>query len=214
MAHIPVEDRLKLLDFAEGSGREVVYAYYNPREKELAAHRGESVWPCKIGRTSRADPWDRILEQSGTDGSFQPRLMCFYTDIGFRLETHFHQNCKRVEGALGSEWYLTNPEELKAQYQVFCGGPAPVGGSGPTVRVRVSQRAYDTLKAQAAEKGMDLKAYLDYLVSSLEEDESSDVEARLGALEDRASSPSSPEPEKPKAEALDEDDLANLDDYI
>ena len=96
--------------------RQAVYGWYLPAYRELAELKGKHRFPMKVGRTHLA-PQDRMNTHIGT-ASEKPVL-------GFVLSAHeeaewefwIHENLKargqHLTEALGREWFLTNPEELR-----------------------------------------------------------------------------------------------------
>ncbi len=99
-----------------GHGLYAVYMYYFENYKRLAELEGELFWPCKIGRTDR-DPLIRILSQTSTGLPEKPSIeFIIKTKDSALLETMIHAvlklRDKQVKDAPGSEWFMTNPQEV------------------------------------------------------------------------------------------------------
>lgn len=115
-----VEDVMYSVDEILGTGPNAVYVYYYDAYCELARINGETLWPCKIGRTD-CDPIQRIIGQAGTCYPELPHVaLIIYCDDSNALETVFH-NIMKVKGrwmenAPGKEWFITSPDEIKAIY--------------------------------------------------------------------------------------------------
>jgi hypothetical protein len=101
-----------------GKGASSVYVYHSPNDRELAELKGASRWACKIGR-SVGDPLDRVHGQSRTAFSHKPKVaLVLSTDYPRELETALHAiltlRGQHITEAAGTEWFLTNPEEIEA----------------------------------------------------------------------------------------------------
>lgn len=99
-----------------GEGPEAVYLYYLPTYRTLAEKNKRTIWPCKIGRTSR-DPLSRIASQAATALPEPPYMAAvLWTDALLEWERAFHgvlaARGKRVLKALGVEWSETSPTEF------------------------------------------------------------------------------------------------------
>ena len=94
-----------------------LYVYYFANYKDCAILKGENKWKCKIGFT-RCDVQARIAEQLGTGSPEKPVIaLQVETHDAKTLETTVHGILKLRgqydEEAHGSEWFITNPEEVK-----------------------------------------------------------------------------------------------------
>jgi hypothetical protein len=94
-----------------------VYAYCYPAYRELAAQRGELHWPVKIGM-SDLDITSRVAAQAATALPEAPELICEFTsDTPRLLERAIHSilalRGRIMDDAPGSEWFMTNPDELR-----------------------------------------------------------------------------------------------------
>ncbi|NCQ79457.1 MAG: GIY-YIG nuclease family protein [Microcystis aeruginosa W13-15] len=99
-----------------GEGKNAVYLYYFNNYKSFSLMKGESNWPCKIGRTDR-DPLIRILSQSSTALPEKPTIeFIIKTEDSALLETMIHSILKvrnrYIQDSPGTEWFNTNPTEV------------------------------------------------------------------------------------------------------
>ena len=104
-----------------GEGREKVYGWYLPTYRRLAKSEGHGHFPLKVGRTARETATDRIEEHVGTVPE-RPKLgFMFKTDAASDWEQFIHGHLKlhgrHIAAAVGTEWFNTSPEELKAIVQ-------------------------------------------------------------------------------------------------
>ncbi len=129
-----------------GVGSQELYALAFPSMRQLAAIKGESVFPMKIGYSANEDDGalgrirSLILEAAAYPE--KPSVMLIYrTWDGRKLESHVHkqlrQKQRNVGSALGKEWYLTNPAELLEIIEM-CSMPArdctkPIKGASETI---------------------------------------------------------------------------------
>lgn len=103
-------------DIEVGEGAGMVYLFYAPTYRKNAEDNYESVWHCKIGRTSK-DPIRRVLEQAAVALSEYPRIhIICNTNHPAELEKAIH-HILTIRGAKlydspGTEWFLTNPDEV------------------------------------------------------------------------------------------------------
>ncbi len=100
-----------------GYGEGAVYLYYFPTYRHFTESKGNSWWPCKIGRTDH-DPILRVKTQAGTAMPENPEIALFIkTDNTYEMETAIHGilavRGKRLETAPGTEWFLTCPSEVE-----------------------------------------------------------------------------------------------------
>ena|GEM_PF-791404 len=110
-------------DVELGLGSGAVYLYYLPTYRLHAQDRGETAWPCKIGRTDR-DPLERILAQASTALPERPRIaLVIRTFNPSAWESAFHSVLTlrglKIENSPGMEWFLTSPEEVLSLAAVF-----------------------------------------------------------------------------------------------
>ncbi len=105
-----------------GSGRNSVYLYYDQQKRDSAESKDESVWECKIGMTIQ-ELYIRIYQQTGT-AVLAERLkigLHIKTDNPKKIERIIHDilkvRSKHIEEALGTEWFLTSPSEVKEIYK-------------------------------------------------------------------------------------------------
>lgn len=116
--------QLKNIDYTAdeviGTGDYSIYVYYYDIYKKYAELKNEKYFPCKIGRTDR-DPIQRVLGQCGTCYPEIPHIsLIINCEDSIKLESAIHsilkyQN-KWMEDAPGSEWFITNPHEIKDIY--------------------------------------------------------------------------------------------------
>ena len=103
-----------------GSGSESVYLYYFPTYRRYAESSGAPQWPCNIGRTEGYVAY-RVYEQIGDQLPEKPQLaLILRTDDCRWLEAKIHAALKRkgkqIEAAIGEEWFMTTPSEVKSIY--------------------------------------------------------------------------------------------------
>ena len=105
-----------------GSGRNSVYLYYDQQKRDSAASKGENVWECKIGRTIQ-ELHTRIYQQAGTTVPAERLYIGLHikTEKDRKIERIIHDilkvRGKHIEEAPGTEWFLTNPAEVKEIYE-------------------------------------------------------------------------------------------------
>ena len=105
-----------------GVGDESVYCFYDPRDRSGAEARGESLWPCNIGFTTK-DVEDRVGDQTD-QWTIDPRIdLILKTPSGRGLEKKIHgilkllgRHLKEFRGK-GREWYLVSPDEVVYLYK-------------------------------------------------------------------------------------------------
>lgn len=120
---IKTEDIAYSVDEILGTGSNAVYVYYYDVYKELAENKGNTEWPCKIGRTDR-NPIQRVLGQAGTCYPELPHIaLIIYCDDSSAFEAALHsilkfQN-KWIKNAPGTEWFFTSPMEIKEFYAML-----------------------------------------------------------------------------------------------
>ena len=105
-----------------GIGSEIVYCFYNPRDRQEAEERGEKLWPCNIGKTERTVEV-RVNEQTN-QWTVDPRIdLILKTSPGSGLEKKIHDILKLLGRQLkgfrgkGREWYLVSPDEVIFLYK-------------------------------------------------------------------------------------------------
>lgn len=105
-----------------GIGSESVYCFYNPRDRREAEERGERLWECNIGKTTRPVKV-RVREQT-YQWTVDPRIdLILKTSPGSDLEKKIHRILKllgrHIPGFRGSgrEWYLVSPDEVVYLYK-------------------------------------------------------------------------------------------------
>jgi hypothetical protein len=105
-----------------GDGAEAVYVYFNPNDRELATLRGRDTWECKVGRSSSANPVDRIMGQGAKTALSHPPVvgLVILTNDSSALEKAIHASLRlveqRVDDSPGAEWFLTSPARIEAWY--------------------------------------------------------------------------------------------------
>lgn len=103
-----------------GSGKSSVYLYYYPTYKKYAELQGEPTWPCKIGSSEYPDPIHRIHKTIGTGMPEQPKIaLVMRTNRQGAMEIAIHKLLDRVQDAPGKEWFMTNPSEVEAIYDIL-----------------------------------------------------------------------------------------------
>lgn len=94
-----------------------LYAYYFPTYRGLAEAKGESFWPIKVGMTTADNPAARIAQQSAAMPEKPVLAYARRTATPARLEKAVHcilsYRGRLVEEASGSEWYRSNPQEIR-----------------------------------------------------------------------------------------------------
>jgi len=106
-----------------GEGPQTVYAWYLPTSRQLAVLKGEEHFPMKVGYT-HSNPYQRMLSHIGTAPEKPVLGFVWKTDHANHMEKWLHIELtmrhrhilpasKGELGALGQEWYRTNPEELR-----------------------------------------------------------------------------------------------------
>ena len=108
-----------------GSGSESVYLYYFPTYRRYAESLGDPQWPCNIGRTEGYVAY-RIRDQIGDQLPEKPQLALILRTNDCRwLEAKIHTALKRegkqIEDAIGEEWFMTAPNEVKSIYLSISG---------------------------------------------------------------------------------------------
>lgn len=101
-----------------GDGEETIYLYYYPCYRKFANMKGHTVWPCKVGMTTK-NVWDRIYSQAATCFPEEPFIaLIIHCDDAHKLEQTIHNvlkmNGKWIEDAPGKEWFMISPEEVKS----------------------------------------------------------------------------------------------------
>lgn len=103
-----------------GTGDGSVYLYYFPNDKQIAVQSGILSWKCKIGYTDGLVS-ERVKDQikGSSQNPIVPLIIKTYSPQ--ELETHIHEKLftlgKHVEDTPGTEWFLTNPDEVLKIYK-------------------------------------------------------------------------------------------------
>ncbi|MFD4741885.1 GIY-YIG nuclease family protein [Streptomyces virginiae] len=99
---------------AVGKGTGGVYVWYLPAYRERAKAARSDVWECKVGMSAYSAA-RRVAEQ-GYAPEQPVRALLIRTDDQRDLERHLHSaldgKSRRVVGAVGNEWFFTNPAEV------------------------------------------------------------------------------------------------------
>ena len=99
-----------------GEGPECVYGWYLPAYRELATLKGESRFPLKVG-TTIDKPFKRMRSHIGTAPEKPVLGFVWKIKHAYLLEKWMHvelaQRKQHLPDALGDEWFLTTPEELR-----------------------------------------------------------------------------------------------------
>jgi hypothetical protein len=115
-----VVDLLKT--YGWGLGSEYVYCYSYPTHLEIAQLKGEERFRLKIG-SAKGDPLLRIFAQFANNktaiSDSLTVLLIFRTIYASHLERWLHARLERASGSVGSEWYITNPDELIALFREY-----------------------------------------------------------------------------------------------
>ena len=105
-----------------GVGDESVYCFYDPRDRRDAEARGERLWACNIGFTTK-DVEGRVRKQTD-QWTTDPRIdLILKTPSGESLEKKIHGHLKLLGRHLkdfrgkGREWYLVSPDEVLYLYK-------------------------------------------------------------------------------------------------
>lgn len=103
-----------------GQGKESVYVYYYEIYKERAERLQKDCYECKIGQTT-TDAQGRVVDQFGTAYPEYPIIaLVIKCKSGRQLESMIHfvlnNKNKHIDKSPGSEWYMTNPEEIEQIY--------------------------------------------------------------------------------------------------
>lgn len=104
----------------KGRGNQSVYLYYFPTYKQYAKLKGETHWPCNVGKTE-GEVIVRVSEQIGDQLPEKAEIVLILrTDNCRALETEIHKELKRrlkqLKDAIGTEWFLTSPSEVEEIY--------------------------------------------------------------------------------------------------
>ena len=108
-----------------GGGSESVYLYYFPTYRRYAESSGDPQWPCNIGGTEGYVAY-RVYAQIGDQLPEKPQLALILRTDDYRwLEAEIHAALKRkgkqIEDAIGEEWFMTAPSEVKSIYESISG---------------------------------------------------------------------------------------------
>ena len=114
---VPPDDKIKV-ERTLGEGPESLYVYYNDSERELANLKGQSTWPCKIGK---GEPI-RVLNQVGTARHTLPIIALVIRSYDAEemeklIHLLFERGGLRINNdRCGVEWFMTTPEQVAACY--------------------------------------------------------------------------------------------------
>ncbi len=101
-----------------GSGRNSVYLYYYQWDRDSAESKGQSVWECKIGKTTR--PLQKRLREQATDPENFKIGLHIKTDKPKETEDIIKDTLKERKKhlceSLRTEWFRTNPSEVEEIY--------------------------------------------------------------------------------------------------
>jgi len=97
-----------------GAGKRWVYGYWIPEVERVALASGKTVWCIKIGKTNRANPLTRILEQAFV---FEPKVVAIRTDHPDYVENLLLTAFPFVEGVRSVECRNTNPDLIREVYE-------------------------------------------------------------------------------------------------
>ena len=113
------EEAFENAEIRIGEGAEVVYAWYLPIYREPSKLKDEATittFPMKVGRTNRTAE-DRVRESIGALPERPIVGFVWRTDDSVSGEKVLHGTLalrgRHLPDAIGNEWYLTNPEELR-----------------------------------------------------------------------------------------------------
>lgn len=115
--HIDSDDLVQM-----GDGPQEVYAYSFPSLVELAHFKRQKYYPIKIGYTADKDigTFNRVRSQIFENAAYPERvklLFIFRCKDGRAVEVEVHRQLRtadrRVESAVGREWFLSNAEEIR-----------------------------------------------------------------------------------------------------
>lgn len=109
-----------IVEHVRGRGSEHVYAYYLPIYRHLADLAGSADWPIKVGRASAA--WHVRITQQLTAMPEAPVVgVLILTPDSAVLErallSALALRGKRLDAGGGSEWFMTNPDEVVDLYE-------------------------------------------------------------------------------------------------
>ncbi|MDE0423506.1 MAG: GIY-YIG nuclease family protein [Candidatus Poribacteria bacterium] len=100
-----------------GAGRHSVYLYYDQHKRVRAESKGETFFPCKIGRTTQ-ELHTRIYQQDTTVAAERFKLgLHIKTEDPIFIEQIIHETLKargqHIDDAPGREWFLTAPSDVE-----------------------------------------------------------------------------------------------------
>lgn len=106
-----------------GEGEQFVYAYYVPVYKDLFEARGEARWPIKIGKS--IDARQRLNTHATALPDAPSVAVIVRTNDAANLERFLHLTLRvrgrEYDGTGGSEWFVTNPDEILDIYRFAAG---------------------------------------------------------------------------------------------
>lgn len=103
-----------------GQGKDSLYVYYYKMYKDRAEQNNLTIYECKIGQTT-TDAQGRVLDQFGTAYPEYPIIaLVIKCKSGRLMESFIHfvldNKNRHIKDSPGSEWYLTNPDEVEQIY--------------------------------------------------------------------------------------------------
>ncbi len=115
--HLDVEKTLFLTN-SKSNHTEYVYVYYYQTYKSNAYMNDITIYPCKIGSTTRGLPLLRCVEQLNTSTPETPTIaLLVKCENAERIERALHGNLKannrHLKHFFNQEWFLTNPSEVE-----------------------------------------------------------------------------------------------------
>jgi T5orf172 domain len=123
-AFLPVEAELIVSEESIGQGDELIYVYFHDADRKLAKYEDRDWWPCKVGFTA-GNLTTRILAQGPSTSMARPPIvgLVIKTEDGHALERALHyaldESGARIAEALGSEWFDTSPNRIKAWHERY-----------------------------------------------------------------------------------------------
>lgn len=121
--HVDSDDLVKM-----GDGPEEVYAYTFPSLVELAHFKRQNFYPMKIGCTADKDvgTFNRVRSQIFEDAAYpeKVKLLCILRCADGRaveaaVHRHLNDADRRLQSAVGREWFLSNTEEIRQLFASF-----------------------------------------------------------------------------------------------
>lgn len=105
-----------------GIGSEYVYIYTYPSLVEIGSLKQDKNYRIKVG-SATGDPIERVYQQfssSKTAIPEQPRILLIIRTLSARhLERWLHRRLQKADGATGSEWFYSNPDEVLSLFRQY-----------------------------------------------------------------------------------------------